>query len=145
MSGVPIQTGSGDSLLSMGSQDDSNSQRMRSPHGARSFQSPRSLKLSRASSREQILHEFATGGRQHTSDVGRAETTVWFEVHVVTAPGELCVVTGNHLSLGFWDPRNGIPLTTHPSTYPRWTAVATVPSGKDPFLLPHDQVRMFSS
>jgi len=93
--------------------------------------SPRTLRMSRTSSREQILNEFARSNFDDRSgENGKAETTVWFEVSVSTEPGDLCVVTGNLLPLGFWDPRNGIPLTTHKSTYPKWTAVATVPSGE---------------
>lgn len=97
--------------------------------------SPRTLKLSRGSSREQILKEFDRtkgSGSPHREMPGdiKAETTCWFEVEVETEPGDAVVVTGNLLSLGFWDPRNGIILTTHASTYPKWSAGATFPSGE---------------
>ena len=146
---VYAQTGSGDSLSSVASSGDTDSRGAggrrldrtsnSSPIGGLkkkegSFNSTsRTLRLSRASSREEILREFdrvssPLRGRPEVS-YGKSETTCWFEVNVQTNPGDMVVVTGNLLTFGFWDPRNGISLSTHATTYPKWTAVAMVPSG----------------
>jgi hypothetical protein len=99
------------------------------------------LRLSRPSSREQILNEFSknsSGTKQ--SDVrasfqavnkarGLASTTVQFNVSVTTQLGDRVVVVGNCTPLGMWESRNGLELDTNPSLYPLWRGEAAVPSG----------------
>lgn len=104
-------------------------------------------KLSRPSSREQILSEFSSNSRsvtnvtafhQHGNLSGKAVTRVEFQVNVdITQPGDRVVVTGSGFELGSWQPWNAVELTTDENRYPLWTGVAALPSGQSLVLSPH--------
>ncbi|EKX36313.1 hypothetical protein GUITHDRAFT_145880 [Guillardia theta CCMP2712] len=91
-------------------------------------------RLSRPSSREQILNEFKQGPDSQmlklSSGSGRVVTNVEFQVTANTEVGDLVVVTGSSLELGSWEPRNGVVLSTDNHRYPMWSAIVDLPTGQ---------------
>ena len=128
-------SGSGDPLKQTGSASSDLSNRSSSPL--------RATRLSRQSSREQILKEFkdvaSSSGKPESAIFnsqqavkavrGQASTTVVFNVGVTTSLGERVLVVGNCAPLGMWDPRNGMVLETNSAIFPLWQGEAAVPSG----------------
>ena len=99
-----------------------------------------SLRLSRPSSREQILNEFRGSGKPDTASIlgsfnavktarGQGSTTVHFKVSAMTNLGDKVVVVGNCNTLGLWEPRNGLVLQTNSTIFPTWQVEAAVPTG----------------
>lgn len=112
-----------------------------SKEGSFSSSGPR---LSRPSSREQILNELSgktnASGKPQTEALrdsfqavrtarGQASTSVQFNVSASTNLGEQVVAVGNCTSLGMWEPRNGLVLHTSAALFPLWRGEAAVPSG----------------
>ena len=100
------------------------------------------MRLSRPSSREQILNELrgSSSGKPDTASIlgsfnavktarGQASTTVHFKVSAMTNLGDTVVVVGNCNTLGLWEPRNALVLDTNPTIFPTWQAEAAVPTG----------------
>eukprot|EP00291_Cryptomonas_curvata_P000617 CAMPEP_0172180098 /NCGR_PEP_ID=MMETSP1050-20130122/17009_1 /TAXON_ID=233186 /ORGANISM="Cryptomonas curvata, Strain CCAP979/52" /LENGTH=1103 /DNA_ID=CAMNT_0012853103 /DNA_START=233 /DNA_END=3544 /DNA_ORIENTATION=+ len=93
-------------------------------------------RLSRPSSREQILHEYHFSRRPGDKNEilldaqGKAKTRVEFQVQVKTELGDSVYVTGSIVELGCWDHRNGLQLSTNASIYPMWTGSHMIPSGQ---------------
>jgi hypothetical protein len=90
-------------------------------------------RLSRPSSREQILNEFSRGKPGKPDDCAStfqvksnaphaASTTVNFQVSVATNLGETVVAVGNCTPLGMWEPRNALKLRTTSAVFPLWQA-----------------------
>mmetsp|Transcript_6799 Transcript_6799/g.21261 ORF Transcript_6799/g.21261 Transcript_6799/m.21261 type:complete len:827 (-) Transcript_6799:67-2547(-) len=106
------------------------------PSGLGSGSATPNSRLSRPSSREQIIHEFHFSKRPGDKNEtlldcqGNAKTKVDFQVHIDTRLGDSVVVTGSNNELGSWDPRKGLSLTTNAKTYPMWTASLLIPSGQ---------------
>jgi hypothetical protein len=50
-------------------------------------------------------------------------------VHGGTEYGDRVVVVGSDAALGAWDPRKGVPATTHKDLFPSWSAAARLPAG----------------
>jgi hypothetical protein len=142
---VPKAPGSGGSLASQDSLDAvrGNISPTRERRQERNISPTRDRhRLSRPSSREQILDEFAK--RAHGKPESPmpkstfkvvltarvlATTTVQFNVSAVTNLGERVVAVGNCNVLGMWEPRNGLVLDTNNSIFPRWQGEAAVSSG----------------
>ena len=135
MRGVPEQVGGADTPpgqrysggSTLRSQGSDGSIRSISPMRERDSKT----RLSRPSSREQILNEFSRGAlgkpdsfsstfQVKSNAPHAASTTVNFQVSVATNLGERVVAVGNCTPLGMWEPRNALELHTTPAVFPLW-------------------------